>query len=40
VELTQDGIRKATAGRDHNHHGFSVWLAGGGVKGGMGLRCD
>jgi uncharacterized protein (DUF1501 family) len=22
-------------GRDHNHHGFCVWLAGGGVKGGM-----
>ncbi len=22
-------------GRDHNHWGFSVWLAGGGVKGGM-----
>ena len=22
-------------GRDHNHHGFSMWLAGGGVKGGM-----
>ena len=22
-------------GRDHNHHGFSVWLAGGGIKGGM-----
>ena len=22
-------------GRDHNHHGFSVWLAGGGVKGGQ-----
>ena len=21
-------------GRDHNHHGFSVWLAGGGIKGG------
>lgn len=21
-------------GRDHNHHGFTVWLAGGGVKGG------
>jgi hypothetical protein len=21
-------------GRDHNHHGFSVWMAGGGVKGG------
>jgi hypothetical protein len=22
-------------GRDHNNHGFSVWLAGGGVKGGI-----
>jgi hypothetical protein len=22
-------------GRDHNHWGFSVWLAGGGVRGGM-----
>ncbi|MEY4187085.1 MAG: hypothetical protein RIT02_2119 [Planctomycetota bacterium] len=22
-------------GRDHNHHGFSVWLAGGGVRGGL-----
>lgn len=22
-------------GRDHNHHGFSVWMAGGGVKGGL-----
>lgn len=21
-------------GRDHNHHGFSMWMAGGGVKGG------
>jgi uncharacterized protein (DUF1501 family) len=21
-------------GRDHNHYGFSVWLAGGGVRGG------
>jgi len=24
----------ALSGRDHNHYGFSVWLAGGGVKGG------
>jgi hypothetical protein len=24
----------AASGRDHNHWGFSVWLAGGGVKGG------
>jgi arylsulfatase A-like enzyme len=23
------------SGRDHNHYGFSVWMAGGGVKGGM-----
>jgi hypothetical protein len=22
-------------GRDHNHWGFSIWLAGGGVKGGI-----
>ena len=22
-------------GRDHNNRGFSVWMAGGGVKGGM-----
>jgi hypothetical protein len=21
-------------GRDHNHYGFTMWLAGGGVKGG------
>jgi uncharacterized protein (DUF1501 family) len=24
-----------TTGRDHNPRGYSVWLAGGGVKGGM-----
>jgi hypothetical protein len=23
-----------SSGRDHNHYGFSVWLAGGGVRGG------
>ena len=33
VELGGDG--KAKAGRDHNHYGFSVWLAGGGIKGGQ-----
>ncbi len=32
VELGGDG--KPQSGRDHNHWGFSVWLAGGGVKGG------
>lgn len=32
VELSGDG--QSTLGRDHNHYGFSVWLAGGGIKGG------
>ncbi|HVJ79942.1 MAG TPA: DUF1501 domain-containing protein, partial [Planctomycetia bacterium] len=32
VELGGDG--KSKLGRDHNHYGFSVWMAGGGVKGG------
>ena len=32
LPMTQ-GEGKA-AGRDHNPHGFSVWMAGGGVKGG------
>ena len=32
VELGGDGNPKN--GRDHNHYGFSVWLAGGGIKGG------
>ena len=29
------GSSAPPTGRDHNHHGFTVWLAGGGVKGGM-----
>lgn len=29
------GSTAPPTGRDHNHHGFSVWLAGGGIKGGM-----
>jgi hypothetical protein len=32
VELS--GAGKPQMGRDHNHYGFSVWLAGGGIKGG------
>jgi hypothetical protein len=24
----------ALSGRDHNHYGFSMWLAGGGTRGG------
>ena len=36
VELPTPGANAADTklGRDHNHHGFSMWLAGGGVKGG------
>jgi hypothetical protein len=36
VELPTPGANQGkTNGRDHNHYGFSVWLAGGGVKGGQ-----
>ena len=36
VELPQPGANSGKInGRDHNHHGFSMWLAGGGVKGGQ-----
>jgi hypothetical protein len=30
-----EGQLDNTAGRDHNGQGFSIWLAGGGVKGGL-----
>jgi len=29
-----------TTGRDHNPKGYTVWLAGGGVKGGVGPRLN
>ena len=29
------GIKEGATGRDHNNGGFSMWIAGGGVKGGM-----
>ena len=32
VELNDAG--KSKLGRDHNHYGFTVWMAGGGIKGG------
>jgi hypothetical protein len=36
VELPQPGANAGKInGRDHNHYGFTVWLAGGGVKGGQ-----
>ena len=35
VELPQPGSNAGKInGRDHNHYGFTTWLAGGGVKGG------
>ena len=36
VELPTPGSNAGKInGRDHNHHGFTLWMAGGGVKGGM-----
>lgn len=35
VELPTPGANAGKVnGRDHNHHGFSMWLSGGGVRGG------
>src|SRR5436309_8677051 len=36
VELPTPGANAGKQnGRDHNHHGFTMWMAGGGVKGGQ-----
>jgi uncharacterized protein (DUF1501 family) len=29
------GVQNNATGRDHNHQGYSLWLCGGGVKGGI-----
>jgi hypothetical protein len=34
MDLNPNVDQSKGKGRDHNHRGFSVWLAGGGVKGG------
>ena len=34
VELPSGANAGTTSGRDHNHHGFTMWMAGGGVKPG------
>ncbi|MEM7314157.1 MAG: DUF1501 domain-containing protein [Planctomycetota bacterium] len=35
VELPKKGSNQGKInGRDHNHHGFTMWMAGGGVRGG------
>jgi hypothetical protein len=36
VEMPKQGANQGTmTGRDHNHYGFTMWLAGGGIKGGI-----
>ncbi len=36
VELPKEGANQGKMnGRDHNHYGFTVWMAGGGVQGGQ-----
>ena len=35
LPVTQEHGSPDRAGRDHNGQGFSIWLAGGGVRGGM-----
>ncbi len=35
VELPKEGLNEGKMnGRDHNHYGFTVWMAGGGIRGG------
>ncbi len=34
-EFGRTPTTEGASGRDHNHYGFTMWLAGGGVKGGM-----
>jgi hypothetical protein len=35
LPVTQEHGSPEKAGRDHNGQGFSIWLAGGGIRGGM-----
>jgi hypothetical protein len=34
-EFGRTPVSEGGSGRDHNHYGFTVWLAGGGVRGGL-----
>ncbi len=36
-EFGRTPFSQGGTGRDHNHYGFSMWLAGGGVKGGRSI---
>jgi uncharacterized protein (DUF1501 family) len=33
--MAQGDVSKEKAGRDHHIRGFSMWMAGGGIKGGI-----
>ena len=35
LPVVRGRARTPSAGRDHNGQGFTIWLAGGGIKGGM-----
>jgi hypothetical protein len=35
LPVVQNDGGKEKAGRDHNTHGFTMWLAGGGIRGGL-----
>jgi hypothetical protein len=35
LPVIQNDLGKEKIGRDHNTHGFTMWLAGGGIRGGM-----
>ena len=34
IQTSNENVGGVVNGRDHNHTGFSIWLAGGGIKGG------
>jgi len=34
-EFGRTPVSENSAGRDHNHWGFTMWMAGGGIRGGM-----
>ena len=34
-EFGRTPVSESGNGRDHNHYGFTMWMAGGGIKGGM-----
>ena len=35
TEFGRTPVRQGADGRDHHNYGFSVWMAGGGIKGGI-----